>query len=68
VGKGRVGKGGVVKDKEDHAMVIGEISRFATGLGLKELGLTESPLLGPKGNREFFIYLRREMGDVKRET
>jgi 23S rRNA (cytidine1920-2'-O)/16S rRNA (cytidine1409-2'-O)-methyltransferase len=40
-------------------MVIGEISRFATGLGLKELGLTESPLLGPKGNREFFIYLKK---------
>ena len=59
VGKGRVGKGGVVKDKEDHAMGIGEISRFATGLGLKELGLTESPLLGPKGNREFFIYLKK---------
>jgi 23S rRNA (cytidine1920-2'-O)/16S rRNA (cytidine1409-2'-O)-methyltransferase len=62
VGKGRVGKGGVVKDKEDHAMVIGEISRFATGLGLKELGLTESPLLGPKGNREFFIYLKKGLG------
>jgi 23S rRNA (cytidine1920-2'-O)/16S rRNA (cytidine1409-2'-O)-methyltransferase len=59
VGKGRVGKGGVVKDKKDHEMVIEEISRFAKGLGLKELGLTESPLLGPKGNREFFIYLKK---------
>jgi 23S rRNA (cytidine1920-2'-O)/16S rRNA (cytidine1409-2'-O)-methyltransferase len=68
VGKGRVGKGGVVKDREDHEMVVGEISHFAAELGLKEQGVTESPLLGPKGNREFFIYLKRERGEVRRET
>jgi 23S rRNA (cytidine1920-2'-O)/16S rRNA (cytidine1409-2'-O)-methyltransferase len=59
VGKGRVGKGGVVNKREDHEMVINEISHFATELGLKKLGLTESPLLGPKGNMEFFIYLKK---------
>jgi 23S rRNA (cytidine1920-2'-O)/16S rRNA (cytidine1409-2'-O)-methyltransferase len=59
VGKGKVGKGGVVKDGEEHIKVIREVSLFATRLGLKDLGMTESPLLGPKGNREFFIYLKK---------
>jgi 23S rRNA (cytidine1920-2'-O)/16S rRNA (cytidine1409-2'-O)-methyltransferase len=62
VGKGRVGKGGVVKDEDDHKMVIKEISQFAIDLGLKDLGVTESPLLGPKGNKEFFIYLKKGLG------
>jgi len=59
VGKGKVGKGGVVKDGEEQVRVIREVSLFATRLGLKDLGMTESPLLGPKGNREFFIYLKK---------
>lgn len=60
VGKGEVGKGGVVRDKALHEKVIDRISKFSRGLGLKVLGVTESPLLGPKGNKEFFIYLRKE--------
>jgi 23S rRNA (cytidine1920-2'-O)/16S rRNA (cytidine1409-2'-O)-methyltransferase len=60
VGKGEVGKGGVVRDKALHEKVIDRISTFSQRLGLKVLGITESPLLGPKGNREFFIYLKKE--------
>ncbi|NWF92038.1 MAG: TlyA family RNA methyltransferase [Syntrophaceae bacterium] len=60
VGKGEVGKGGVVRDRALHQRVIERISQFSRGLGLKVLGVTESPILGPKGNREFFIYLRKE--------
>jgi 23S rRNA (cytidine1920-2'-O)/16S rRNA (cytidine1409-2'-O)-methyltransferase len=60
VGKGEVGKGGVVKDPLLHQRVIDRISEFSRRLGLSVLGLTESPLLGPKGNKEFFIYLRKE--------
>jgi 23S rRNA (cytidine1920-2'-O)/16S rRNA (cytidine1409-2'-O)-methyltransferase len=60
VGKGEVGKGGVVKDPLLHQRVIDRISEFSHRLGLSVLGLTESPLLGPKGNKEFFIYLRKE--------
>jgi 23S rRNA (cytidine1920-2'-O)/16S rRNA (cytidine1409-2'-O)-methyltransferase len=59
VGKGEVGKGGVVKDKALHQKVIDRISTFSRGLGLKVLGVTESLLVGPKGNREFFIYLKK---------
>jgi 23S rRNA (cytidine1920-2'-O)/16S rRNA (cytidine1409-2'-O)-methyltransferase len=60
VGKEEVGKGGVVKDKALHEKVIDRISAFSRGLGLTVLGVTESPLLGPKGNKEFFIYLKKE--------
>ncbi len=59
VGKGRVGKGGVVRSPEEHNRVIDEIRRAAQGMGLSVVGVTESPLLGPKGNKEFFIYLHR---------
>jgi 23S rRNA (cytidine1920-2'-O)/16S rRNA (cytidine1409-2'-O)-methyltransferase len=58
VGKGKVGKGGVVRAPEEHARVIDEIRESATVLGYETVGVTESPLLGPKGNKEFLIYLR----------
>ncbi|HXG51328.1 MAG TPA: TlyA family RNA methyltransferase [candidate division Zixibacteria bacterium] len=58
VGKGKVGKGGVVRSAEEHARVIEEIKTAAAALDLETLGVVESPLLGPKGNREFFIHLR----------
>jgi len=60
VGREEVGKGGVVKDPALHQKVIERVSRFGRGLGLKVLGVVESPLLGPKGNREFFIRLKKE--------
>ncbi len=56
VGKGQVGKGGVVRDAELHAQVCARIEAW---LGAREgwrvLGLTESPILGPEGNKEFLI-------------
>jgi 23S rRNA (cytidine1920-2'-O)/16S rRNA (cytidine1409-2'-O)-methyltransferase len=58
VGKGKVGKGGVVHAPEEHARVIGEIRDSAAATGYGTVGVTESPLLGPKGNKEFLIYLR----------
>lgn len=60
VGKGEVGKGGVVRDPTMHQKVIERISQFSRRLGLTVFGVKESPLLGPKGNKEFFIYLRKE--------
>jgi 23S rRNA (cytidine1920-2'-O)/16S rRNA (cytidine1409-2'-O)-methyltransferase len=59
VGRGEVGKGGVVRDEQKHAGVIAAIRTLAESLHLKVLGVTESPILGPKGNREFLIYLRK---------
>jgi len=59
VGKGQVGKGGVVRNLELHHEVIKRISEHSRSLGLRVLGVMESPLLGPKGNKEFFIYLKK---------
>jgi len=57
VGRGEVGKGGVVRDPEKHKRVIEEIWTFSQNLGLHPVGVMESPILGPKGNKEFFIYI-----------
>ena len=57
VGKGQVGKGGVVRSPEDHQRVIQEIAAAAAALGFSVHGVIESPLLGPKGNKEFLIHL-----------
>jgi 23S rRNA (cytidine1920-2'-O)/16S rRNA (cytidine1409-2'-O)-methyltransferase len=59
VGKGHVGKGGVVRDSEAHRLVITKVGRRAVELGLRILGAAPSCLLGPKGNREFFLYLSK---------
>lgn len=55
VGRGLVGKGGVVRQPELHQRVVSELERFCRDQGLAVQGVVESPLLGPKGNREFFI-------------
>ena len=55
VGRGLVGKGGVVRQPELHQRVVSELERFCRDQGLAVEGVVESPLLGPKGNREFFI-------------
>ena len=56
VGKGKVGKGGVVRSEEEHARVVGEIEEVVDALGLTRRPVFQSPLLGPKGNKEFFIH------------
>lgn len=56
VGKGEVGKGGVVRDEAKHKAVVEKIKGFCTDLGLSVIGVVESPIFGPKGNREFLIY------------
>lgn len=56
VGRGQVGKGGVVRDPELHRQVVTKIERFCESRGMKVRGVKESSLLGPKGNREFFMH------------
>jgi 23S rRNA (cytidine1920-2'-O)/16S rRNA (cytidine1409-2'-O)-methyltransferase len=60
VDKGQVGKGGVVRDPSLHQQVLDRLSRFFEDIGWTVLGHIPSPLLGPKGNREFFVYLKRQ--------
>lgn len=57
VGRGQVGKGGVVKDPTLHESSIDKIKTYGTTSGLIYKGVVPSPILGPKGNREFLIYL-----------
>lgn len=57
VGKGKVGKGGVVSDPALHEEIIESIKDFIAGLGLSHRGVTDSPILGPKGNKEFLIHI-----------
>lgn len=59
VGKGRVGKGGVVRDATLHAEVISRLCAQVATWGGEVIGVIPSPLLGPKGNKEFFLCLRK---------
>ncbi len=59
VGKGQVGKGGVVKDKCLHDEVILSLRDFFESVGLKCPRVIPSPILGPKGNKEFLAFLRK---------
>lgn len=60
VGKGRVGKGGVVRDPSLHDDVCRDITMWLDGLPeWTVIGLTESPITGPEGNKEFLIAARR---------
>jgi 23S rRNA (cytidine1920-2'-O)/16S rRNA (cytidine1409-2'-O)-methyltransferase len=53
VGRGEVGKGGRVRDEAAQRRVVEEITSFAAGLGMRALGVIDSPILGADGNREF---------------
>ncbi|MEU4742103.1 TlyA family RNA methyltransferase [Actinosynnema sp. NPDC023658] len=59
VGKERLGSGGVVRDPELRAEAVLDVVASAAGLGLRLHGVTASPLPGPAGNVEFFVWLRR---------
>ncbi len=71
VGKGRVGAGGVVRDAGLRAEAVSSVAEAAAGLGLGVRGVTASPLPGPAGNVEYFVWLRRSApplddGDLRR--
>jgi 23S rRNA (cytidine1920-2'-O)/16S rRNA (cytidine1409-2'-O)-methyltransferase len=59
VGKGKVGTGGVVRDPALRAEAVRTVADAAAGLGLGVLGVTASPLPGPAGNVEYFLWLKR---------
>ncbi len=61
VGRGEVGRGGIVTDPIKHARVVEEVNRAAEELGLKVRGVVESPVRGADGNLEFLaLYERAE--------
>lgn len=58
-GKGKVGKGGVVRDPGLHGEVLEGVVSFCGGAGLAALEAAASPLRGPKGNIEFFLFIAK---------
>ena len=59
VGKERLGKGGVVRDPEHRAEAVLRVAEDAAARGWGAVGVAVSPLPGPSGNVEFFLWLRR---------
>ncbi len=57
VGKGRVGKGGVVREPEIQMEAVARVAQAAAALGFKVSPPFPSPLKGPKGNQEYFLHL-----------
>jgi len=64
VGRERVGPGGVITDPALRAEAVLAVARAAAGLGWGTAGVTASPLPGPAGNLEYFLWLRRAAGQV----
>ena len=58
VGKGAVGKGGIVRDPKLHDEVLANMEQLARELGAELLGICDSPITGADGNREFLMGLR----------
>ena len=54
-----VGRGGIVKDPKVHAAVLGRMVNWSVNQGLWIRGMCPSPITGDKGNREFFLHLRK---------
>jgi 23S rRNA (cytidine1920-2'-O)/16S rRNA (cytidine1409-2'-O)-methyltransferase len=57
-GREDVGKGGIVRDPAVQTRAIDEVTAAAEGLGLRRLGMVESPITGMEGNREFLLHLQ----------
>ncbi len=57
-GKGKVGKGGVIRDSALHDEIVKELTEFVSTIGFRCNGVIPSPILGPKGNKEFLMLIR----------
>jgi 23S rRNA (cytidine1920-2'-O)/16S rRNA (cytidine1409-2'-O)-methyltransferase len=59
VGRGEVGKGGIVRDGEKQERVVSEVNEAAVFVGFNVVGVTDSPILGAEGNKEFLALYER---------
>jgi 23S rRNA (cytidine1920-2'-O)/16S rRNA (cytidine1409-2'-O)-methyltransferase len=62
VGKGEVGKGGIVRDSAKRLRALEEVTNFARQSGYLVVGSAPSPIAGAEGNREFLLYLQLANG------
>ncbi|MGI8667147.1 MAG: TlyA family RNA methyltransferase [Jatrophihabitans sp.] len=65
VGRERLGKGGVVHEPAQRAETVLAVAQTAQQLGWGTAGVARSPLPGPSGNVEFFLWLRRDAGQIE---
>jgi 23S rRNA (cytidine1920-2'-O)/16S rRNA (cytidine1409-2'-O)-methyltransferase len=63
VGRGEVGKGGIVREPEKHQRVIAEVNKAAQALGVQTIGVIESPIKGADGNVEFLALYRLRIAE-----
>jgi 23S rRNA (cytidine1920-2'-O)/16S rRNA (cytidine1409-2'-O)-methyltransferase len=68
VGRDRVGEGGVVRDPALRAAAVRQVAGDASALGLGVLGVVASPLPGPAGNVEYFLWLRAGAPPLREEA
>jgi len=68
VGRERLGAGGVVRDPEHRVQAVLDVARSAADLGWGTAGVVASPLPGPAGNVEFFVWLRRDAGPPQEDN
>jgi len=66
-GKDKVGKKGVVRDKNVHIEVVDKIINLATSENFSVLGLTFSPIKGPEGNIEYLLYMKKQGESINYE-
>lgn len=60
VGKGEVGKGGIVRDENKHEEVVQKITNHLEGINFNIKGVIASPILGTQGNKEFMIVATKD--------
>ncbi len=60
VGKGEVGKGGIVREEEKRLGTVKSVQEDSEKIGLRSIGMFQSPVPGQKGNIEYFLYMKRE--------
>ena len=58
-GRHEIGKKGVVLDPIVRQRVVDEVATEANNIGLRRIGMTQSPITGAQGNHEFFLHLRK---------
>src|SRR2546426_265538 len=68
LGKGQVGRSGVVHDPQQHQQVLRDVLTAAQTCGLSVRAAMASPLLSPKGNREFLAHLRLDDPPMPAQT
>jgi 23S rRNA (cytidine1920-2'-O)/16S rRNA (cytidine1409-2'-O)-methyltransferase len=61
LGRGRVGKGGIVRSQDDREEALSGFTEWARGEGLEVVATAPSRVVGAKGNQEYFVHLRADV-------